>query len=108
MPQAVRVDDLSKTFGGRPALRGVSLTVDEGEMVALLGASGSGKSTLLRLIAGLHRADAGGGTVTVHGETLQSGGRLVAQVRRLRGRIGFVFQQFNLVGRSTVLDNVLC
>jgi phosphonate transport system ATP-binding protein len=108
MTRAVQVEGISKTYGARAALRTVSLAVEPGEMVALLGASGSGKSTLLRLIAGLHGADAGSGAVRVLGSLVQDGGRLAADVRHARSRIGFVFQQFNLVGRSSVLANVLC
>lgn len=76
-------------------------------MVALLGASGSGKSTLLRHLSGLHRGDRNSGSITVHGREVQRGGRLSRQVRSLRSDVGLVFQQFNLVERSTVLTNVL-
>jgi len=103
----VRVNDVRKTFAGRPALRGVSLAIRRGERVALLGASGSGKSTLLRCLCGLEVADAGGGSVEVFGRPLQSGGRLAKDIRRLRHGIGVIFQQFNLVGRLPVMSNVL-
>lgn len=78
-------------------------------MVALIGASGSGKSTLLRNLAGLVAADRDGdtGLVQVGDEVVQRGGRLSRDVRRLRSRTGFVFQQFNLVGRLPVIVNVL-
>lgn len=107
MTPAVRIDRLSKTFGTCRALSQLSLQVMPGEMVALLGASGSGKSTLLRHVAGLHRADAGSGGVAVFGDAVQQDGRLARGVRQVRSRIGVVFQQFNLVDRSTVLTNVL-
>ncbi|MFE4108609.1 phosphonate ABC transporter ATP-binding protein [Almyronema epifaneia] len=102
---AVRVDRLSKSFRGQFALQDVSLTVGMGEMVALVGASGSGKSTLLRNLNGLQQADQG--TVEIFGNPLQVGGKLHSKARRLRSQIGFIFQQFNLVNRLTVLENVL-
>lgn len=106
--RAIEVTQLTKTFRrGARALDRISLTVERGEMVALIGASGSGKSTLLRHIAGLVSGDRDGGRITVLGEGVQDGGRIASDVRRVRSRIGFVFQQFNLVGRLSVMTNVL-
>ena len=100
------VRNVSKSFGQRRALDGVSLDVSKGEMIALIGPSGSGKSTLLRSISGLQTIDAGEGRIDAFGGSVQAGGKLSDKVREARIRIGFIFQQFNLVGRLTLFSNV--
>jgi putative ABC transport system ATP-binding protein len=85
------------------ALRGVSLTVDEGEFVALMGPSGSGKSTLLQLLGGLDRPTAG--EVVLQGEMISQLSDDAATKLR-RDRTGFVFQSFNLIPLLDVTENV--
>jgi len=101
----LRVRGISKTFGARRALAGVSLSVQRGEMVALIGPSGSGKSTLLRAISGLVPIDADEGQVEAFDLQVQARGRVSDKVREARIRIGFIFQQFNLVGRLSLFTN---
>jgi phosphonate transport system ATP-binding protein len=101
---AVRIEGVGKTFpNGVQALDDISLQVDAGEFLVIIGLSGSGKSTLLRCINRL--IDPSTGRIWVFDEemTAAEGGEL----RRLRGRIGMIFQQFNLVKRHTVMSNVL-
>ncbi|WP_248747367.1 phosphonate ABC transporter ATP-binding protein [Pseudomonas sp. MWU12-2037] len=108
MHPAIRVEHLNKTFARKSALVDLDLSIAVGEMVALIGASGSGKSTLLRHLTGLACCDkSNGGSVKVLGRDVQVSGRLNGKVRRLRADIGYIFQQFNLVNRLSVLDNVL-
>ncbi|MCB9957045.1 MAG: phosphonate ABC transporter ATP-binding protein [Rhodospirillaceae bacterium] len=107
----ITVRNLHKTFDRkRKALDGVDLHVEGGEMVALIGASGSGKSTLLRHMAGLVAADRradGCCRVEVLGALVQQQGQLARGLSDVRANVGFIFQQFNLVGRLSVLNNVL-
>ncbi|MET7418570.1 amino acid ABC transporter ATP-binding protein [Dactylosporangium sp. NPDC005555] len=108
---ALEIRNVHKSFGTREVLKGVDLTVDPGDVVAILGPSGSGKSTLLRTINHLERPDLG--YVAVHGDLIGvevRGSHLheLSQraVRRQRTRIGFVAQSFNLFPNLTARDNV--
>jgi phosphonate transport system ATP-binding protein len=105
--EAIRIERLSKTFGDRKVLDEVALRADPGEMIALIGASGSGKSTLMRHIAGFIASDLQPSRIEVLGRPIQQNGKIVSEVRRMRTDIGFVFQQFNLVNRLSVITNVL-
>ena len=108
MKHSIRIKSLSKTFtSGKRALDEVSLKIEPGEMVALIGASGSGKSTLIRHMAGLLISDNGPCEVLINGRIMQQGGKLAPDARNIRRQTGVIFQQFNLVGRLSVLTNVL-
>ena len=109
MPTALNIQGLNKHFAnGKHALRDINISIQKGEMVALIGASGSGKSTLLRHVAGLVVADGGGQSlIEIDGQCIQRNGLLSKNIRQVRSQIGFVFQQFNLVDRLPVLVNVL-
>ncbi|NGM48233.1 amino acid ABC transporter ATP-binding protein [Caulobacter sp. 602-2] len=98
---AIQARDLSKRFGDTAVLNGVDLTVAPGEVVAVIGPSGSGKSTLLRCLAGLEALN--GGTLSIAG--VEAGGK-VPLARALKGRVGFVFQNFNLFPHKTAIENV--
>ncbi len=92
---------VGKTYpNGFKALSGIDLTIEQGQFVVVLGPSGAGKSTLLRVINALDPANSG--VVTVDGERVE--GR---NLRKIRARIGMVFQHFNLVDRLSVMTNVL-
>jgi phosphonate transport system ATP-binding protein len=105
---AIEICNLSKTFGDCKALKSINLSVQPGEMVALIGPSGSGKSTLLRHISGLVAGDNHHDSrIEVFGRTAQRNGRIAGNIRNIRSEVGVVFQQFNLVGRLSLLTNIL-
>jgi phosphonate transport system ATP-binding protein len=99
----VAISGLAKSFGGRPVIGGLDLTVPGGESLALIGANGTGKSTLLRMIVRLAEADAG--RIEVLGERV--GALRGAALKRFRARVGVVFQKHNLVARMSALSNVV-
>jgi polar amino acid transport system ATP-binding protein len=105
----IAVAGLSKRFGARPVLDGVSFEVAAGEIVALTGASGCGKTTLLRCINGLETADAG--TIQIGAHQLRGGDAPGADRERrllaIRRQVGFVFQQWHLFAHRNVLANVI-
>lgn len=96
------VDNLHCAYGETNVLNGVSLAVDRGEVLSLIGPSGSGKSTLLRSLIGLGIPTAG--TVSIDGEAVDYRDRKA--LRSLRERMAIVFQQFNLFQNMTVMGNV--
>ena len=101
MTDALRLEDVHKSFGRLNVLRGIDLALAEHEVVCLIGASGSGKSTLLRCVNLLEPIDSG--RIVVAGEEITARG---VDLDRLRRRIGIVFQAFNLFPHMTVLRNV--
>ncbi|MBN1218850.1 MAG: ABC transporter ATP-binding protein [Anaerolineae bacterium] len=106
-PTIIQVDNVHKSYlmgkEAVPALRGVTITVSDGEMLCLMGPSGSGKTTLLNLLGGLD--EPGRGHIIIDGENVVS--MKEEQVARLRlERLGFIFQTFNLLNNFTAFENV--
>jgi polar amino acid transport system ATP-binding protein len=108
----VKAEAVHKRFGRLEVLKGVSLEIQPGEVVCMIGASGSGKSTFLRCINHLEKID--GGRLWVDGRLVgyrQEGDKLYelhdAEICRDRSEIGMVFQRFNLFGHMTALENVI-
>jgi ABC-type lipoprotein export system ATPase subunit len=105
--ELVRLEDITKTYHmgelDVPVLKGVSLTINRGELVALMGASGSGKTTLMNLLGCLDRPTSG--SYWLDGERIDT---MTADQRALvrNRKIGFVFQSFNLLARTSALENV--
>ncbi len=100
----LEIRDIRKSFGGLAVLKGVDLSVDKGDVIAILGPSGSGKTTLLRCMNFLETADSG--TMEFDGETFQLGHVSKKDVARLRKKTAFVFQNYNLFRNKTALQNV--
>ena len=98
----LEVRNLSKKFDGATVLDGVSLTVEQGEVVVIVGPSGCGKSTLLRCINGLERIDSG--EILLRGEVISGQKK---NLHRIRQRIGMVFQSYDLFPHMNVMENLL-
>jgi ABC-type polar amino acid transport system ATPase subunit len=97
----VRLEGVVKSFGDNVVLNGIDLTVDQGEVLVVIGASGSGKSTLLRCVNLLEPIDSG--RIFLEGQEITGKGVNVSGIRQ---RIGIVFQQFNLFPHLRAIDNV--
>lgn len=104
----IEFKNITKTYGSGPeaytALRGISFSIDEGEFVAIMGPSGSGKSTLMHILGCLDTPTAGTYTLDKKDVSTMTDDEL-AEIRK--DKIGFVFQSFNLLPRTTVLRNVM-
>lgn len=99
--EAVRVEDLHKSFGNLQVLKGISTLINKGEVVAVIGPSGSGKSTFLRCLNLLETPTSG--KIYIQGKDIT---KAKTNVLKLRQRVGMVFQHFNLFPHMTVLENV--
>ncbi|GGB04511.1 amino acid ABC transporter ATP-binding protein [Brucella endophytica] len=99
---AVTIDSVHKRFGALEVLKGISMSVEQGQVVALIGRSGSGKSTLLRCINGLERIESGSITVAGHAVSQEP-----EKLRSLRKDVGIVFQSYNLFPHLTVGKNIM-
>lgn len=100
----VQARNITKSFQAQVVLRGVDISVEKGDVVAILGPSGSGKTTLLRCLNFLETAD--GGTLEFDGETFRMGHVSKRDIARLRKKTAFVFQSYNLFSNKTALQNV--
>lgn len=98
----VRLQGVSRRFGQTQALRDISLTVQKGEILGLIGRSGAGKSTLIRCLNGLEQPDEG--VIEIEGRKIT--GLSEKQLQSVRSRVGMVFQHFNLLSAKTVAQNV--
>ena len=100
----LEIRELKKSFENTPVLRGIDLTVRQGDVIAIIGPSGSGKTTLLRCLNFLERADSG--TMVFDGERFDLARIGKKDIARLRKKTAFVFQSYNLFANKTVLQNV--
>lgn len=100
----IRISNFSKSFSGQMVLNNLSLEIQKGEVVALIGSSGAGKSTFLRSLNYLEQPDSG--TIAIDDFTVDFSKISKEEVLTLRRKLAMVFQQFNLFERRTALDNV--
>lgn len=105
MQQVLQIDHIRKSFGTLDVLQDVSLTVNQGDVVAILGPSGSGKTTLLRCLNFLEKADQG--TMWFDGRSYDLAHMEKKDIAAVRKHTGFVFQNYNLFANLTVLKNVM-
>ena len=103
MPHLRQVQNLSASYGRLPVLQDINLSVEQGEVISLIGPSGSGKSTLLRAIMGLTKP-AAAGDVILDGTPIDYSSR--RSLREARNRMAIVFQQYNLFQNMTVMRNI--
>ena len=96
----ISINNVQKSFGNTVILDGVSLTINKGDVVSILGASGSGKSTLIRCINGLERLN--GGDIKVGENSVKN----KVELNEIRKKVSTVFQHFNLYPHLTLLDNI--
>ncbi|AGU82871.1 amino acid ABC transporter ATP-binding protein [Streptococcus anginosus] len=100
----IRISNFSKSFSGQMVLNNLSLEIQKGEVVALIGSSGAGKSTFLRSLNYLEQPDSG--TIAIDDFTVDFSKISKEEILTLRRKLAMVFQQFNLFERRTALDNV--
>ena len=100
----LEVNNLKKSFGSVNVLKGVSFSLEQGQVLAIIGSSGSGKTTLLRCLNFLETPDAG--EILVNGKQLTGAHLTEEQIRENRLHFGLVFQNFNLFPQYTVLENI--
>ncbi|MDD6455386.1 MAG: amino acid ABC transporter ATP-binding protein [Lachnospiraceae bacterium] len=100
----LEINDIHKSFGDLEILKGINISVEKGDVIAILGPSGSGKTTLLRCINFLETADSG--TMTFDGETFDLSHVSKKDIMHLRKKTAFVFQNYNLFQNKTALQNV--
>ena len=100
----LNIRNLHKQFGHHEVLRGIDLTVNQGDVVVILGPSGSGKTTLLRSINFLEPADSG--TIELDGEMIEIAKATKQEIRAIRQHTGFVFQNYNLFANKTAEQNI--